>query len=147
MLENVDNYIEQGGARSVIGGALDFTGAGVFKKAGVTMEFPGPALLGNVAVAADALAIPLTASHVSKTTGADAEALTLADGAAGQILTLTLTTDGGGTGTLTPATKTGFATIVFADAGDTATLKFIDATVGWILMGASGVAAPPLITV
>lgn len=102
---------------------------------------------GNVAVAADVLVIPVTARHVSKTTGADAEALTLANGVEGQRLTVTLTVDGGGNGTLTPTTKTGFATIVFADAGDTATLEYVDDTVGWILVGASGVAAPPAITV
>lgn len=101
----------------------------------------------DIASAADSLAIPVTAQHVSKTTGGDAEALTLANGTPGQLLTITLVTDGGGDGTLTPATATGFATIVFADAGDTATLKFIDSTVGWILIGASGVAAPPAITV
>ena len=104
-------------------------------------------LTGNAAVAADVLAIPVTARHVSKTTGADAEALTLANGVQGQKITITLTTDGGGDGTLTPATCTGFATIVFADAGDTATLEYVDDTVGWILLGASGVAAPPAITV
>lgn len=101
----------------------------------------------NVASAADSLAIPITARHVSKTTGADAEALTLADGTPGQLLTITLVTDGGGDGTLTPTTCTGFATIVFADAGDTATLQYVDDTVGWVLVGASGVAAPPAITV
>lgn len=102
---------------------------------------------GDVAVAADELVIPITHHHVSKTTGGDGEALTLADGSPGQILTITLVTDGGGDGTLTPATVTGFATIVFADAGDIATLKFIDTTVGWVLLGTAGVAAPPVITV
>jgi len=58
--------------------------------------------------AADSLAIPVTHLRVAKTTGADAEALTLADGKPGQILLIDVVTDGGGTGTLTPATKTGF---------------------------------------
>lgn len=101
----------------------------------------------NVAVAADVLVIPLTAAHVSKTTGADAEALTLADGQRGQILQLDLETDGGGTGTLTPATATGWATVVFADAGDRATLLYVDDTVGWIILGLSGVAGPPTTTI
>jgi len=97
--------------------------------------------------AADSLAIPVTHAVVAKTTGGDAEALTLADGTVGQVLTITLVTDGGGDGTLTPTTCTGFATIVFADAGDTMTLLFVDATVGWIIVGGTGVAAPPVITV
>jgi hypothetical protein len=84
---------------------------------------------------------------VAKTTGADAEALTLADGYPGQTLIINLTTDGGGDGTLTPTTCTGFATIVFADAGDQAVLTYVDDTIGWVIIGLSGVAAPPAITV
>ena len=102
---------------------------------------------GSVASAADSLAIPITHRYVSKTTGADAEALTLADGREGQRLTISLDTDGGGDGTLTPTTCTGFATIVFADAGDSATLEYVDDSIGWILAGCTGVAAPPAITV
>lgn len=101
----------------------------------------------TVAVAADALVIPATHPYVIKTTGADAEALTLADGIPGQSLIINLTTDGGGDGTLTPATSTGWATIVFADAGDQAVLLYIDDTMGWVIIGLSGVAAPPAITV
>ena len=101
----------------------------------------------SVAVAADVLAIPVTARYVAKTTGADAEALTIADGVAGQRVNIALVVDGGGTGTLTPATCSGFATIVFADAGDIADIEYVDDTVGWVLVGTSGVAAPPVITV
>ena len=101
----------------------------------------------TTAVAADVLAIPVTHGYIAKTTGADAEALTLADGDPGQVLVVNLTTDGGGDGTLTPVTATGWATIVFADAGDQATLLFIDDTIGWILLGAKGVAAPPATSV
>ena len=100
-----------------------------------------------LAVAADVLAIPVTHTIINKTTGADAEALTLANGKPGQVLQIFLGTDGGGDGTLTPATKTGFATIVFADAGDRATLYYVNDTVGWIILGLSGVAAPPVTTV
>ncbi len=96
---------------------------------------------------ADVLAVPITHGYVAKTTGGDAEALTLADGDPSQILIINLTTDGGGTGTLTPATSTGFATIVFADAGDQAVLMYVNDTTGWVILGLSGVAAPPAITV
>ncbi len=101
---------------------------------------------GVTTVAADVLAIPTTHSLVQKTTGADAEALTLANGKKGQILTIELVTDGGGAGTLTPTTVGNFATIVFADAEDTATLMYVDDTVGWIILGAAGAAAPPVVT-
>lgn len=97
--------------------------------------------------AADSLAIPVTHAIVAKTTGADAEALTLADGEPGQELIIYLATDGGGDGTLTPTTATGWATIVFADAGDRAVLRYIDDTIGWVIAGLSGVAGPPVTTV
>jgi len=104
------------------------------------------ALGGATTSAADSLAIPVTHAIVTKTTGADAEALTLADGVIGQVLAITLGTDGGGDGTLTPTTSTGWATIVFADAGDSASLLFVDGTVGWVVLGLSGLAAPPAMT-
>jgi hypothetical protein len=118
-----------------------------------TIELPARANIawyqdnGTTTVAADALAIPVTHAYVAKTTGADAEALTLANGEPGQELLINLTTDGGGDGTLTPTTKTGFATIVFADAGDRATLRYINDTIGWVIIGLSGVAGPPVTTV
>lgn len=98
------------------------------------------------AVAADVLAIPLTHPIVNKTTGNDAEALTLANGLPGQGLTIYLGTDGGGTGTLTPVTSTNWATIAFADAKDQANLLYIDDTVGWIIMGVNGLVQPPVVT-
>lgn len=98
-------------------------------------------------VAADVLAIPVISPYVQKTTGADAEALTLADGVAGQLLCVTLVTDGGGDGTLTPETATDWATIVFADAGDKVWLYYVDDTVGWIILSALGLTAQPVITV
>lgn len=104
------------------------------------------AVSGSTTCDGDVLAIPITHRFVSKTTGGDAEALTLANGEPGQMLTISLTTDGGGDGTLTPATCTGFATIVFADVKDTATLLYVDDTIGWILVGYYGTAAPPVVS-
>ena len=101
----------------------------------------------QVDVAADALVIPLTHPMVSKTTGADAEALTLANGAPGQTVIINLGTDGGGDGTLTPVTATDWATIVFADAGDQARLGYVDDTIGWIILSVFGLTAQPTVTV
>lgn len=98
-------------------------------------------------VAAGVLAIPVSHGYVVKTTGATAEALTLANGSPGQVLAIDVADDGGGTGTLTPATATGFATIVLADAGDRAVLLFVDDNIGWIIIGLSGVAGPPVTTI
>lgn len=97
------------------------------------------------AVAADVLVIPLTHPFITKTTGADAEALTLADGVPGQTVTINLEVDGGGTGTLTPATSTYWDTIAFADAGDQATLLYIDDTIGWIILSVFGLTAQPTV--
>lgn len=138
MSYNADNYSEQGGASWVVGGTLTLAYGSTFTDSRFS---------GGTTSAADSLAIPVTHRYVAKTTGADAEALTLADGVAGQMLTIALVTDGGGTGTLTPATCSGFATIVFADAGDTATLYYVDDTTGWVVVGLAGVAAPPAITI
>ena len=97
-------------------------------------------------VAAADLVIPITHTYIAKTTGVGAEALSLANGKMGQIINISLVVDGGGAGTLTPTTKSGFTTIVFDDAGDQATLLFADAVTGWIILGTAGVAAPPVIT-
>ena len=99
-----------------------------------------------IAVIADDLVIPVTHAHVAKATGGDAEALTLANGKPGQILTIRLVTDGGGDGTLTPATCTGFATIVFADAGDQAVLFYVDDAAGWRIWSVFGLTAQPTVT-
>jgi hypothetical protein len=105
------------------------------------------AVSGSTTKGSGTLPIPITARVVAMTTGGSGEALTLADGAPGQELLLYLATDGGGDGTLTPTTKTGFATIVFADAGDQAILRYVDDTLGWVIVGLSGTAAPPAFTV
>jgi len=111
----------------------------------ITEGVVGPPLTtGSTTKAGGTLAVPITHRVVVMTTGG-AEALTLADGVPGQRLNLILGTDGGD-GTLTPTTKTGFATIVFADAKDIVELEFVNSTVGWIIVGSAGVAAPPVIS-
>jgi len=82
--------------------------------------------------AADSLAIPITTSIVHKTTGSNAEALTVAAGTQGQLLMVVLTTDGGGIGTIA-ASSTVADTIAFADAEDTAQLLFTNSK--WHFMG------------
>lgn len=125
------------------GNSLTFT-----PSATVVDERLQPAGSRSVDVAADETEIPVTHPVVLKETGADAEACTLADGAFdGQLLVVSLGTDGGGDATITPDTSTGWATVVLADAGDTATLLFIDSTTGWVIVGTAGVAGSPVISV
>jgi hypothetical protein len=146
---DVDVYAAAGGKIALTGlvkvGILRTTAAADGDQCEVEPCIPTLQPNGSVAVAGATLAIPVTKRVALKTTGG-AEALTLADGLPGQKLSIILSVDGGD-GTLTPTTKTGFATIVFADAGDRADLEFVDATRGWIIQGLSGVAAPPVTTV
>ncbi len=98
--------------------------------------------------AADSLVISPLAAVVLKTTGGDAEALTLADGTEiGEIITIQMVVDAGGVGTLTVATSTTFATVVFADVADTCTLQWRGSTLGWVILGCYGLTAQPTITV
>ena len=105
----------------------------------------------NISVAADELVIPVTHAYVGKTTGTDAEALTLADGKPGQVLIINLETDGGGDATLTQVTEghrnSAWATIVFADEGDQAILWYATEWSGWLLLSLTGPDGPPVHTV
>ncbi len=74
------------------------------------------------------------------TTGADA--FTLADGAVGQLKNVTLVVDGG-SAVLTPATRLGYATITFADAGDSVQLEFKSG--GWAVIGQGGLGTGPVV--
>lgn len=67
------------------------------------------------------------------TTGADA--LTLANGASGQVKIITMIVDGGD-GTLTPTTLAGGTTITFNDVGDGVVLVY--GTAGWVVVGNNG---------
>jgi hypothetical protein len=70
------------------------------------------------------------------------DAITLPDGALGQMKIISLIIDGG-TMTLTPATRLGYATITFADAGDSVTLMFL--TGGWAVIGQGGLSTGPVV--
>jgi len=115
------------------------------------LELAGPTNIGHfitntsTAVAGNALVIPVTHGIVIKTTDVDAEALSLANGIDGQLLLIYLTAigDPAGVGTLTPATKTGFATIVLAEAGDAVLLLFVNSTIGWIIVNTYGKTGAP----
>ena len=67
-------------------------------------------------------------------------ALTIPDGAQGQIKVIVMITDGG-TATLTPATMNDGTTLAFEDAGDSAILMWIGAS-GWQVIGYGGPGTP-----
>ena len=81
-------------------------------------------------------AVDLTNAFTSLTTTGASQALTLADGTAGEVKVIVHTVDGG-SAVLTPTTKIGFSTITFTAVGDSASLIYTAA--GWAITGSRGV--------
>ena len=81
-------------------------------------------------------AVDITNAFTALTTTGAAQALTLANGSAGQVKTIVHVVDGG-SAVLTPTTPLGFANITFTAAGDSATLIYTAA--GWAIIGSRGV--------
>ena len=121
----------------------DVAGTPVNKKMTVS-NFTGylPSYLGfsqapQAITAAGAVSVTHAISTIA--TGAGAMALTLANGTSvGQVKIITMVTDGGGTATLTPATRNGYNTIAFGDDGDSCVLLYVDATHGWSVISNNG---------
>lgn len=86
-------------------------------------------------------AINVTTSATAYTSTGGSEALTLANGTAGQFKTISHVVDGG-SGILTPTTKAGYSTITFTNAGDSVTLQYFT-TAGWCVMGSYGATIAP----
>jgi hypothetical protein len=83
-------------------------------------------------------AINLTTTATDFTSTGGAQALTLANGVAGQLKTITHVVDGG-SGVLTPTTAVGYTTITFTNAGESVTLRYTSA--GWAIIGIHGAVA------
>lgn len=81
-------------------------------------------------------AVNVTDMMTSLTTTGASQALTLANGTAGQIKIITHTVDGG-SAVLTPTTKIGFSTITFTAVGDSVIMVYTAA--GWAILGSRGV--------
>lgn len=83
-----------------------------------------------------------TSHSVTKYTSTGvAQALTLANGTDGQTKII-IHDVVGGSGVLTPTTKTGFSTLTFTNAGDTATLMYAT-TIGWVILSVNGTVVTP----
>lgn len=74
-------------------------------------------------------------AHIRKWTGTVDEGITLGAGGAMQILTISLALYGGGDFAITPDTSSGFDQINLTAAGDNVSLRYIDSTNGWTLLG------------
>lgn len=100
----------------------------------VTGDLTG-AVTGSIQALSGAGAVDVT-SLITEVTTTAADALTLADGTAGQIKIITMVADGGD-GTLTPTTFANGSTITFNDVGDSVMLVY-NSTVGWALVANTG---------
>ena len=92
-------------------------------------------ITGSVQSLSGAGAVTLT-DLITEVTTTGADALTLANGSAGQVKIITMIVDGGN-GTLTPTTLAGGTTITFNDVGDGVVLVY-STTVGWVVVGNNG---------
>ena len=79
-----------------------------------------------------------TAVFITTSAGGGLADPSLADSVAGHELTLVLVTDNGKDFNMTPVTKKGFASITLEDANDSCTIKYTNATDGWIVTGNAG---------
>ena len=103
---------------------------------GHALRVQGNLLLSESAAVSAAGAIPLTKPVVLLTI-ADTKAYTLADGVDGQIITIiVVATSGTPDGTLTPASRNGYASVDLDAAGETVTLMFHGGA--WNVIGISG---------
>ena len=81
-------------------------------------------------------AVDIVNAFTSLTTTGAAQALTLADGAVGEVKVIVHAVDGG-SAVLTPTTKIGFSTVTFTAVGDSVMLIYTSA--GWAIIGSRGV--------
>lgn len=89
-------------------------------------------LTGAGAIAGNVISTKLTSTGAS-------EAVTLPNGVDGQIKTIVHAVDGGSM-VLTPTTKTGYTTITFTNAGESALLQYFT-TIGWVILSLRGAVA------
>lgn len=115
-----------------VGGASQFSVSnnGTITTAGALITTP-QALSG-----AGAVNVTTTTTEYTSTGGA--QALTLANGTAGQIKTIIHVVDGG-SGVLAPTTPLGYTNITFTNAGESATLQYTSA--GWAILSLRGAVA------
>ena len=103
----------------------------------VTSSFGNDVVLASQALSG-AGAVDIASALTQLTTTGSAQALTLANGTAGEIKVIVHVVDGG-SAVLTPTTKIGFSTITFTGVGESATLVYTAA--GWAIVALNGAVA------
>lgn len=114
----------------------DFSGSTGTMKTSTGLFTVSGAENGSTQALSGAGAVNVTTGTTKFTSTGSAQALSLADGADGQLKRIIHVVDGG-SGVLTPTTKTGFSTLTFTNAGDSATLEFVT-TQGWCVLALNG---------
>lgn len=148
-------------AQATDGSTTNFTGVdstGGFKVNGTTvidesgnvdapvtttnMTFSGTEIQTGITSTSGAGAVPVTGRIHEVTTTGTGDALTLANGTAGQKLTIIYVAEGAGgdTAVLTPTTLAGGTTITFNALGDSADLTY-SSTGGWYMHGGTAAIA------
>lgn len=87
-------------------------------------------------------AIAITHRSVDMTSASATPTPSLADGAIGQLLNITMVVDDGDI-VITPANGLGYSTITFADAGDSVQLEMKSG--GWAVIGQGGLSTGPVV--
>lgn len=102
-----------------------------------TQTYSGP-IVGGIQSLSGPGAVNITTLTTAFTSTATGNALTLANGAAGQFKTIVYVAEAAGadTGVLTPTTPLGYSTITFTSVGDSVTLQYF--TQGWAVIGVRG---------
>lgn len=103
----------------------------------VNSSFGTDVILGTQALSG-AGAVDITNAFTALTTTGATQALTLANGTAGEVKIITHVVDGG-SAVLTPTTKIGFSTITFTGVGESAMLVYTAA--GWAIVALNGAVA------
>lgn len=122
-------------------GDATISNTGVVTVAGATGTFTaGGRFIGTVTASSGPGAVAVTGLVHQITTTGVGDALTLANGSAGQFLSIIYVAEAAGADTaiLTPTTLAGGNTITFNALGDTAFLVY-SATGGWYMLGGSAV--------
>jgi len=101
----------------------------------VNSSFGTDVILGTQSLSG-AGAVDITNAFTSLTTSGVSQALTLANGAVGELKYIVHAVDGG-SAVLTPTTKIGFSTVTFAAVGDSVTLIYTSA--GWAILASYNV--------
>lgn len=117
------------------------TVAGTLGVTGLTTATGG--LAGGVQSLSGPGAVNVTTLATAFTSTGTGDALTLADGSAGQIKTVVYVAeaDGADTGVLTPSNRIGYASITLSAVGDSVTLQFVGS--GWGVLAVNGATITP----